>query len=177
MFLLMNEAVVMFSPVWSPIPKAYHKKMYLNGHAYVQAVVFTGFVVGFFVIYQNKENNSKPHFTSWHGLLGLFQASLLGLQVTLGILAKYALMLPAAVRRFVPSIKTFHDLLGVGVVGLAAANMVTGFFTNFFTSQTIFALPYLLSVTMATLYGFVGFRTLTTNSRITKLFSRKLTSN
>jgi len=175
MLLLMNEAVVTFSPTWSLLPKAHHKKLYLNTHSYTQLLVFIGFVVAFIAIYLNKENNDKPHFTTWHGLLGLAQAAFLLGQMTLGILAKYYQILPFKIN--VSRFKTMHDLSGVLVLWLAAFNMVTACFTNYFTSTSPWIMPYLLSIALFTIYAFVSLRVLNSNSRLKFLFSRKTTSN
>ena len=169
MFFLMNEAVMVFSPFWSPLPKSYQKKMHLDIHSYTEVAFFFGFGLAFTAIYINKEQNGKPHFKSWHGFLGLIQAGLMLCQVSLGTLAKYARLLPFKLNA--GRLKTLHGLLGSSVLILTAANMVTSCFTNFYASQTTAVMPYLFSAIFLAIYGFVSFHVLSTNSRILSLFS------
>lgn len=158
----------MLSPYWSLFPKKISKHLLLELHGYIQVTVFIGFNLGFAAIYINKENNEKPHFKSWHGLLGLVQGILITSQISLGALAKYAKVLP--VKLNVGRLKTWHNLLGTIVIIFAIFNMVTAFFTNFFAFQTNILVAYLLSVIFVLLYGFISIRTFKTNSRITALF-------
>lgn len=171
MFYLMIEAVVMFSPFWSLLPKSFHRKLHLDLHAYLEVAVFFGFTLAFAAIYLNKEENGKPHFKSWHGFLGLIQAILIFCQVTGGTLAKYAHLLPIKLNAGL--LKALHSLSGALILLLACANMVTSCFTNFYASQTPPALPYILSGLFLTIYGFTSLNVLKTNSRIPTLFSFK----
>merc|ERR1712228_1069306 len=61
---------------------------------------------GVAVIYYNKILNDKPHFTSWHGLVGIVTIALFASQALGGIFVLY----PATVLGFISKsdIKKFH---------------------------------------------------------------------
>ena len=50
-------------------------------HGYLEAGAFTATAIGFWAIYNNKELLAKPHFATWHGLVGLIVTFAFGLQV------------------------------------------------------------------------------------------------
>ena len=168
MLFLVNETVLIFSPYWTLLPQRFHKQIFIDFHTYGQVLAFIGYCIGFAAIYVNKEDNEKPHFKSWHGLLGLIQAILITNQLSLGSLAKYARYIP--VKLNVGKIKTFHNLLGAIVILFTALNMITACFTNFFSSQTHILLAYIFSAAFILIYGFVSLRVFMTNSRIAQLF-------
>ena len=165
---MMNEAVLMFSPYWSLIPKQFHKKFMMDLHVYTEVAAVVGFNLGFAAIYINKEERGKHHFTSWHGLLGLVQAIVIMCQVSLGSVAKYAKSLPVKVN--VGQVKTWHNLVGAILILFSIVNMVTACFTKFFVSQTHILLAYLFSAIFVAVYGFVSLRVFLTNSRLKALF-------
>lgn len=164
----MNEAILLFSPTWGLLPVKYQKKLYLDAHGYLETLAIVAYSIGFYTIYQNKEDNEKPHFTSWHGLFGLILSALLLVQMTIGTVAKYASLLP--VKLNVARFKTLHSLLGVLVVLFTVLNMVTSCFTNFFISQSNVVTRYALSAAFLVIYGFIAVRVLLTNSRLKALF-------
>eukprot|EP01129_Flabellula_baltica_P014298 TRINITY_DN6810_c0_g1_i1.p1 TRINITY_DN6810_c0_g1~~TRINITY_DN6810_c0_g1_i1.p1 ORF type:complete len:185 (+),score=9.85 TRINITY_DN6810_c0_g1_i1:252-806(+) len=41
-----------------------------NYHAFVQLLTVIGTLIGFYVIWRNKENGGRSHFSSWHGISG-----------------------------------------------------------------------------------------------------------
>ena len=168
MLFLANEAVLMFSSYWSLLPKKLNKQLLIEIHSYVQVAAFVGFNLGFAAIWQNKEDNEKPHFKSWHGIFGLVQGILLLSQISSGALAKYGKVLP--VKLNIAKIKTLHDLLGAAVILFTILNMVTACFTNFFASQTNILVAYIFSTFFIILYGFVSLHVFKTNSRIAALF-------
>ena len=172
MLFLMIEAVMMFSPYWSLLPKKYHRKFYLDVHSYMQVLTSISFSYGFYAIYINKENNKKPHFTSYHGIFGLIQAALVLIPVINGTVSKYAKFLPTKLIN-VAKVKAIHGLMGVIAISFAILNLISGFFTKWFISQTAFIIPYLFSITLILINGFVVIRALRNNSRIPSLFQSK----
>lgn len=168
MLFLANELVMIFSPYWSLLPKRFQKQLFMDFHTYGQVVAFIGYSIGFAAIYINKEDNEKPHFKSWHGLLGLIQAIIITIQLSLGSLAKYARYIPLKLN--VGKIKGFHNLLGAVAILFTSLNMITACFTNFFSSQTHILLAYVFSAAFVLIYGFVSLRVFMTNSRIAQLF-------
>lgn len=168
MLFVMNEAILLFSPTWGLLPIKYQKKLYLDAHSYLETVAVAAYAFGFYAIYQNKEDNEKPHFKSWHGLFGLILSVLILMQMTIGTVAKYASLLP--VKLNVARFKTLHSCLGVFVVLFTVINMVTSCFTNFFVSQSTVVTRYALSAAFVAIYGFVCVRVFLTNSRIKGLF-------
>ena len=164
----MNEAILLFSSRWSLLPKKYHRSLYMNSHVVLEVIAFIGVLFGFFSIYINKENNGKPHFTSWHGFLGLVQIAAVCAQVLIGTFAKYPKIVPG--KSFpAAKLKTFHGVLGVCVIILATANLVSGWYSTWFTTNSHMSMVFLFPFISVCFNGFISLRVFTTNSRIKNL--------
>ncbi|KAI9333421.1 hypothetical protein BDR26DRAFT_937471 [Obelidium mucronatum] len=57
----------------------------ISFHAFLQTIALIAITAGFTVIYQNKDNNSKPHFTSYHGIIGATAYSVVTLVAVFGM--------------------------------------------------------------------------------------------
>ncbi|XP_072522591.1 transmembrane reductase CYB561D2 isoform X2 [Salminus brasiliensis] len=66
----MTEAILLFSPHSSPVGKLKHQTK-ARLHWILQVLSSSCAVVGLVVIFYNKHLNGKPHFTTWHGLIGV----------------------------------------------------------------------------------------------------------
>jgi len=90
------------------------------------------FVAGFVVIYYNKLANNKPHFISWHGLLGVITIIYMVLQCSGGLNLLYP---QTAVRFFrLVSLKQLHATSALLLFSLAVAALVTGMLSRWFVA-------------------------------------------
>ncbi|CAL4187487.1 unnamed protein product, partial [Meganyctiphanes norvegica] len=108
---------------------ALHKtKLFLHWLLLGLAFVIAG--AGFFVIYYNKELNDKPHFISWHGIIGLLACICLAIQVSFGIISKYPLYL----KRFIgfKLIRATHAIFGVNTLILGMIAIILGFLSDWY---------------------------------------------
>ncbi|KAG5835914.1 hypothetical protein ANANG_G00249050 [Anguilla anguilla] len=69
----MTEALLLFSPHSSPIQKFSHKSK-ARYHWILQCLCVACAGLGLAAISYNKHLNGKPHFSTWHGLVGLLAA-------------------------------------------------------------------------------------------------------
>ncbi|KAI8764252.1 cytochrome b561 domain-containing protein 2 [Biomphalaria glabrata] len=86
--LLTLEGIIIFSQNSSLFPNM-SRASKASIHYLVMGSAVTCALVGFYVIYLNKENAGKSHLTSWHGFLGAITVGYACLQSTGGSLAKY----------------------------------------------------------------------------------------
>jgi cytochrome b-561 domain-containing protein 2 len=68
--LLMAEGTVLAKRATS-LPPGEERLSLLLKHMAVQTAAVVIALLGAYAIYRNKENNSKAHFKTWHGLLGI----------------------------------------------------------------------------------------------------------
>ena len=120
----------MFSPQSSLIlssPRATKVKF----HWILQTAAVITALGGFAAIYQNKNMYNKPHFKSWHGLLGLSTVILICLQSLqgLGVLYSY---LPLAKKMKPSQLKQLHAVCGSLVFLVACITLGLGFNSNWF---------------------------------------------
>jgi len=164
MFLLMNEAVLLFSSKWSLLPKKYHRSQYMNIHIILEVMSLICFLLGFYSIYLNKDNLGKPHFTSWHGILGLIQLIAICAQVVIGTFAKYrilpVMLFPAT------KLKTVHVTLGITITMLVMCNLITGWYSNWFINNSSMFMFSILALMCISINGFISYRAMSTNSRV-----------
>ncbi|XP_076056383.1 putative transmembrane reductase CYB561D1 [Oratosquilla oratoria] len=86
-------------------------------------------IAGFYAIYTNKMINDKPHFTSWHGLIGLITVILSCFQLSMGAFAKYPRLLSPVVK--MKNVKFAHALFGGFVYLLGVVTIVISFYSAF----------------------------------------------
>jgi len=84
------------------------------------------------VIYYNKLVNDKPHFTSWHGLLGVITVVYILLQCCGGL----NLLYPQTAVRFMRliSLKQLHATSALMLYTLAIVTLVTGMLSRWFAA-------------------------------------------
>ncbi|XP_018022790.1 transmembrane reductase CYB561D2 [Hyalella azteca] len=99
----------------------------LNGLAGIAAAV------GFGSIYYNKELNNKPHFTSWHGLIGATACALLLSQLTFGGIMNYPQYAKPVLSY--SALRRCHAISGTTVYLLGSGAFIFGLFTTWFQSQ------------------------------------------
>ncbi|XP_013132527.1 transmembrane reductase CYB561D2 [Oreochromis niloticus] len=118
----MTEAILLFSPEGSPI-KSFSHKTKGGVHRLLQGLCASCAVLGFAAIFYNKHLNGKPHFTSWHGLLGLLTVCVVIAQS----LAAMPLSYPSLAKGWsLAKLKRYHAASGLITYLLGSASMLLG---------------------------------------------------
>ncbi|KAK7916619.1 hypothetical protein WMY93_012380 [Mugilogobius chulae] len=136
---LMTEAILLFSSHGSPIRKFAHKT---KGriHWALQGLCVTCAVGGLAAIAYNKHLNDKPHFTSWHGLLGLITVCVVGLQS----LAAAPLIYHSLAKGWsLAKLKRYHAASGLVTYLLGCSSLLLGLCSTWFTGSVSSYIWYL----------------------------------
>jgi len=122
--LLMAQATVIFNSGYNVFTTG-NKSAKITWHWQLQAAAIACLLGGFAAIYLTKNLNSKPHFTTWHGTMGL--ATIMGALGAScgGIATKYGVQFPPLVRPAL--IKWVHSMAGTAVFSLGYITLVLGF--------------------------------------------------
>lgn len=126
---LMTEAVLLFSPHSSPVRKLPHKAK-ARLHWVLQCLCVTCACLGLGVISYNKYLNGKPHFTSWHGLLGLLTVVVVGVQSLAALPLIYIKM---AKGWSLAKLKRYHAVTGLLTYLLGSVSLLLGLWSAWFT--------------------------------------------
>lgn len=107
--LFMTEAILMFSQQSSFIRG--DRKLQVRSHWVLQILMVSFGIGGLAVIYINKNLNDKPHFVTWHGILGLIAVISCAGQALAGV----TLLYPVLIKRFVTlaQAKMYHATYGL----------------------------------------------------------------
>ena len=90
-------------------------------------------VTGFIIITANKMINGYPHYTSWHGTLGMYLLAALTFQLSGGILHMYPEILPFKVR--LVTMKRMHALFGTVMFCGAIGVVILGTYSSWFVAN------------------------------------------
>lgn len=125
----MTEAVLLFSPHSSPFRKLPHKT---KGrlHWMLQVLCVCCACIGLGAISYNKFLNDKPHFTSWHGILGLITICVIGVQCFAALPLIYVKL---AKGWSLAKLKRYHAVTGLLTYLLASASLVLGLWSAWFS--------------------------------------------
>ncbi|XP_068598388.1 transmembrane reductase CYB561D2 [Brachionichthys hirsutus] len=127
----MTEAILLFSPQGSPIKRFPHKTKG-RVHWMLQSACVCCAVLGVAAIAYNKYLNDKPHFTSWHGLLGLLTV----LVVVLQSLAAVPLIYHSLVKGWsLAKLKRYHAASGLVTYLLGSLSLLFGLSSTWFTAS------------------------------------------
>ncbi|KAM4613379.1 transmembrane reductase CYB561D2 [Polymixia lowei] len=127
----MTEAILIFSPHGSPIKKFPHKTK-VRIHWILQCLCVSCATLGLAAITYNKHLNGKPHFTSWHGLLGLMTVCVVGLQSFLAL----PLIYHSLVKGWsLAKLKRYHATSGLITYLLGSASLFLGVCSLWFTTS------------------------------------------
>lgn len=130
---LMTEAILLFSPHGSPIKRFSHKTKG-RVHWILQCLCVSSAVLGLAAIFYNKHLNNKPHFTSWHGFLGLLTVCVVGLQS----LAAVPLIYHSLAKGWsLAKLKRYHAASGLVTYLLGTASVHLGLCSTWFTTSTL----------------------------------------
>lgn len=130
--LLMSEGILMFSP-WSSLAfngKWADKTLW---HWVLQACAVTAAYTGLAIITCNKYLNGSPHYTSWHGSIGIFQCGVIAIQISGGILEQFPDILPFKVR--LVYLKRLHAFFGVLTYFGGLTTLVLGLYSSWFVAN------------------------------------------
>lgn len=129
---MLFEGILMYSPQSSFIGSA-ARSTKVMGHWIMIVTAITTTLSGFYVIYHNKERNESPHFTSWHGIVGLITIiTVCGVGPFGGLAAKYPQYLAPMLRP--ADVKMYHATGGLFAVSLFSATLILAFYTTWFTT-------------------------------------------
>lgn len=140
--LFMTEAILLFSPHGSPIKKLAHKT---KGriHWVLQSLCVSCAMLGLAAISYNKHVNGKPHFTSWHGLLGLVTVCVVALQS----LAAVPLIYHSLVKGWsLAKLKRYHAASGLVTYLLGGASLLLGLSSAWFAAAVSDRTWYLVAL-------------------------------
>lgn len=147
--VLMSEAILFFSPWSSPITQISSRSTKVRWHWILQGCGLVSSFTAFVVITANKMINGYPHYTSYHGIIGVFLSGLVFLQTTGGIIEMYPAVLPCGFRLVV--LKRLHAFFGVLTYSCALTTLTLGLFSSWFVAnanplmwKVCFACPILL---------------------------------
>ncbi|GAA6221873.1 cytochrome b561 domain-containing protein 2 [Lates japonicus] len=131
--LFMTEAILLFSPHGSPIKRFPHKTKG-RVHWILQCLCLSCAVLGLAAISYNKHLNGKPHFTSWHGLLGLLTVCVVGLQS----LAAVPLIYHSLAKGWsLAKLKRYHAASGLVTYLLGSVSLLLGLCSTWFTAAVM----------------------------------------
>ncbi|XP_026993190.1 transmembrane reductase CYB561D2 isoform X1 [Tachysurus fulvidraco] len=127
----MTEAVLLFSPYSSPARKLKHQ-VKSRLHWILQCSCSSCALVGLGTIFYNKHMTGKPHFSTWHGLLGLITVCV--------VLLQSAAALPLIYHKLakgwsLAKLKRYHAAAGLVTYLLGSASLLLGVCSAWFTSS------------------------------------------
>ncbi|MCJ8744166.1 hypothetical protein PDJAM_G00115470 [Pangasius djambal] len=127
----MTEAILVFSPHSSPVGKLKHQ-VKSRLHWILQCSCASCAVVGLGTIFYNKHVNGKPHFSTWHGLMGVVTVCVVVLQS----LAALPLIYHKLAKGWsLAKLKRYHAAAGLVTYLLGSASLLLGTCSAWFTSS------------------------------------------
>lgn len=129
----MSEAILLFSPWSSPITKLAARSSKVRWHWIVQACVLLSSVTGIVIITANKIINSSPHYSSYHGIMGILLSGFVFVQISGGIAEMYPEILPFKVR--LVTLKRMHAAFGTLTYFGSLTTLTLGLFTSWFVAN------------------------------------------
>ena len=82
-----------------------------------------------------KENQQKPHFTSWHGLLGLVTVGYTCMQLLGGASVKYHTYFASLIKMRLADHKMTHAVSGVAAFTLVTATLMCALYTDWLSER------------------------------------------
>lgn len=117
----------------SSLLRNYAHVVKVNTHTVLMVLALLCGLLGAFVIWYNKELNGKPHMTTWHGIVGYVTLGYVLVQCCAGVFVKYHQLLAGILRPV--QLKLYHATSGLLLYCLAAASLMLGMFSNWFSSS------------------------------------------
>ncbi|XP_061687604.1 transmembrane reductase CYB561D2 [Syngnathoides biaculeatus] len=138
----MTEAILLFSPHGSPLRKFSHK---VKGrvHWLLQVASVTCAALGLAAIFYNKHLHGKPHFASWHGLLGVVTVCAAAVQS----LGAVPLIYHSLAKGWsLAKLKRYHAASGLVTYLLGSVSLLLGLTSKWFTGSVSDAGWYLAAL-------------------------------
>lgn len=105
-------------------------------HHCLQVFAIVSSLLGFAAIYVNKTRHDKPHFTTWHGLLGIITICAIPMAALGGNIVKYkGLRDMLKVKQSLGELKIMHATGGLVIFTLVMTTMMLGLYSEWYTSQ------------------------------------------
>ena len=125
-------------------------------HATLQTFAILCIITGFLAIYYTKIENGKPHFKSWHGLIGIVTIGYSCIQYVAGFLVSQPRLRELLFMKSMKQIQMniYHATSGTFLFVLACMSIGLGIYSNWFTSATPFYVWY-LSFALASFLGLI----------------------
>ncbi|KAK3512368.1 hypothetical protein QTP70_007365 [Hemibagrus guttatus] len=127
----MTEAILLFSPHSSPLGKLKHQ-VKSRLHWILQCSCVSCTLVGLGAIFWNKHVHGKPHFSTWHALLGLVTVCVVVLQSVAALPLIYHKL---AKGWSLAKLKRYHAAVGLVTYLLGSASLLLGVSSAWFTSS------------------------------------------
>jgi cytochrome b-561 domain-containing protein 2 len=128
----MTQAIILFSDNFFSNRLTHPKK--ISFHWILQTFAVSLIAIAFIAIYVNKERNAKPHFQSYHGLLGVTTVAISLVAVLGGTFTKYSYQLKNYLKPVYA--KIIHSSLGCLNWLLAIATILLGVYSTWFESSS-----------------------------------------
>uniref|UniRef100_A0AAQ4RUX7 ascorbate ferrireductase (transmembrane) n=1 Tax=Gasterosteus aculeatus aculeatus TaxID=481459 RepID=A0AAQ4RUX7_GASAC len=126
-----TKAILLFSPRGSPLKTLPHKTK-SRAHWILQCLCVTCAILGLAAIVYNKHLSGKPHFTSWHGLLGVIAVCAVALQS----LAAVPLIYHSLAKGWsLAKLKRYHAATGLVAYLLGSGSLLLGLRSAWFTGS------------------------------------------
>ena len=122
----------MFSPWSSPIFTSVRPDK-VRWHWVLQACVAVATYTGLAVITCNKVLNGSPHYTSWHGTLGVTMCGIIAIQISGGIVEMYPDILPFKLR--LVTLKRLHAFFGMLTYFGGLTTVALGLYSAWFVAN------------------------------------------
>ncbi|KAM9327283.1 transmembrane reductase CYB561D2 [Gastrophryne carolinensis] len=127
----MTEAILVFSPDSSPL-RSLSRKARVRAHWILQLLALLCALLGVGIIYANKVLHGKPHFATWHGLVGLLTI----LWAVVQNLGGVTLLYPKLVQRWtLGTRKLYHATSGLLNYLLGCTSLLLGMCSLWFTAS------------------------------------------
>jgi cytochrome b-561 domain-containing protein 2 len=140
----MFQASIVYSQDSSLLMTLKHKTK-VNIHWILNTLAVICILIAYICIYVNKEQNSKPHLVSWHGIFGLIAIVYACIQWFAG---HFLTLLVERVRPIIPysKLKRYHAFSGLLLYFFMSTALILGLFSNWFQTQNSSFIQYLCVV-------------------------------
>ncbi|GCB62824.1 hypothetical protein scyTo_0013120 [Scyliorhinus torazame] len=147
---IMTQAILLFSPETSLI-LSYSRKIKVRVHWLLQGLTTMCAILGLTIISYNKYLNDKPHFTSWHGLVGLVTVFYICMQSIGGV----SLLYPKLMGNWsLSKLKLYHATSGLVGYLLGCTSLLLGMCSSWFT-ETVNGISWYIAVCCPALLALV----------------------
>ncbi|KAK6176135.1 hypothetical protein SNE40_014475 [Patella caerulea] len=151
--MLMFEGILMFSPQSSLVVN-WSRSSKVTAHWICQTTGVVCALLGLAAIMYNKHLNDKPHFTTWHGLLGVMTVAFACFELLGGLCVKYSQTLLKGIKIRLADLKMYHATAGLVLFILACVTTILGMFSNFYT-RNVQGTSYYMSIACVALISLI----------------------